>query len=584
MSASDLFEFLGPELLANLRAAVGGDPLHLSPDCDHHPIPCAWVSDNDHSCKINKLCQAWRARDSTYPEGTHPLVQALQSAGCNPLRARMVLAMEGYGMQPQTSTSLINAYKRHEAMKIKTVSKNIKVCDQCRPGTNTYALQGSSYDDGCFFLPVSVAENSGIAQSGKVLCIGAGGELKWCGKDEFMAVSHVWDHGWQGDSEKGICTRVLDMLLTIANLFGLEYVWLDIAMISNVKEVRVMSINSMNLVYSTAKVTVVCDRLLISMAGGSDHERCMAICLCDWMTRVWTMQEAILSQDLVFIFGDCQINGGELLSALIGSAIQPDLHWQQYGAILTLHGMVSALTAPMLDRVRSLARERLTTKSKDLVRAVFPLFKAEWPNPDITMEQGQEVLLRHLGQEGGRLASLHGPIMPKPWSWAPLSIAGTSGAMPNPGSQMFVTPDGLHGRWASWKVTVIGKEPDDSPYVNPNGFGKQLARLTDCCYDFIFFQVEGVDGRFNAHVFSRKENTYPWPNRRLILFRGNNTGSARTLELDYYHLVLRFKQPHSSGLPIFHRVGSIEGSMTPNSSGLLGLAVDPSSNIEGYMV
>ncbi len=72
-----------------------------------------------------------------------------------------------------------------------------------------------------------------------------------------MAVSHVWEHGWQGNSEEGVCSRTLELLLDVAALFDLEWVWLDIVMISGVKEIRATSINSMNLVYSSAKVTVV---------------------------------------------------------------------------------------------------------------------------------------------------------------------------------------------------------------------------------------------------------------------------------------------------------------------------------------
>jgi hypothetical protein len=79
--------------------------------------------------------------------------------------------------------------------------------------------------------------------------------------------------------------------------------------------------------------------------------------LSDWMTRVWTMQEAILSWDLIFLFGDRLVRGEELLWTLIDEAPQPELHWQQYRAIRVFHGMLDAATAPMLDRVRSLAKD-----------------------------------------------------------------------------------------------------------------------------------------------------------------------------------------------------------------------------------
>ena len=117
-------------------------------------------------------------------------------------------------------------------------------------------------------------------------------------------MSHVWSHEWQGVSEDGICSRVLEMLLAVASSFGLEWIWLDVAMISGVEEIRTMSVNAMNRVYSTAAVTLVCDRLILSMKGGTDREKALVVSLSDWFTRLWTMQEALLSQKLVFLQQD----------------------------------------------------------------------------------------------------------------------------------------------------------------------------------------------------------------------------------------------------------------------------------------
>ena len=47
-----------------------------------------------------------------------------------------------------------------------------------------------------------------------------------------MAVSDVWEQGWQGTSEDGACSKTLEALLEVAAQFDVEYVWLDIAMTS----------------------------------------------------------------------------------------------------------------------------------------------------------------------------------------------------------------------------------------------------------------------------------------------------------------------------------------------------------------
>jgi hypothetical protein len=473
-------------------------------------------------------------------------------------------------MTVENSKSVICGYERLKESSSRRLPSGVQVCDQCRPGTNTFTLQGSSYSGTCWPIPVSVIENTAVAQGGKILCIGNGGELRWCGEGEFMAVSHVWEHGWQGDSEKGLCKRLLDMLLHVVSMFGLEWVWLDIAMISRDSVVRAMSINSMDLVYSIAKATVVCDRLLLSMNCGECRERVMMVFLSDWMTRVWTMQEAILSQDLIFLFGDRFMRGKELLRTLIDEAPPPELHWQQYRAIRILHGMLEAATAPMLDRVRSLAKERTASKRTDLVRALYPLFKLKWPDSGTTLEEGQMKLLMHLGEEARKLASMHGPIMPRPWSWAPLTIAGSSGAIQKFG--MYITPNGLHGKWAAWDVEIIGHEGQNSPNIRPNGFPRTHANLTDTCYDIIHLKVDGVTHQFTGCVYYRNEDPFPWTGQKLLLLRANNTRSPRTDPLDYYHLVVVDQRPHSSGETMMHRVGSLEGGLAGQAY-FQGLAV-----------
>jgi hypothetical protein len=191
MSSTNPFEDWDPALLAALRVAVGREPINLAPTCDHAPVICVWKSQQDHSCMIQPLRDAWEKADHIFPSHDDPLVLALDNAGCDPSRARMAINEEGFGMTPASSNSLIRAYRRLGYSIRHPSPVGAQVCDQCRPGTNTFALQGSSYEGSCHFVPVSIESNIDVREEGKVLCIGAGGELRWCGKDEFMAVSHV---------------------------------------------------------------------------------------------------------------------------------------------------------------------------------------------------------------------------------------------------------------------------------------------------------------------------------------------------------------------------------------------------------
>ncbi|KAH0591663.1 hypothetical protein MHUMG1_10604 [Metarhizium humberi] len=577
MSSLNQFEHVDPGFLAAFRVAVGREPINLDPACDHAPVICTWKSQQDDRCKIQPLADAWREADHTYTQQDDPLVLALANAGCDAYRARMVISQEGYGMTPASSESLIGAYRRLGHSIRHPVPVGVQVCHQCRPGTTTFALQGSLYVGSCHFVPVSIGSYIDVVEEGKVLCIGAGGELRWCGNAEFMAVSHVWEHGWQGDSEKGLCSRTLDLLLFVASLFGLEWVWIDIAMVSQEPISRSLAINSMNFVYASSKATVVFDRLLVSMDRGSDRERVMAIFLADWMTRVWTMQEALLSQDLVFLFGDCHLRGSELQSSMIHDPPQPDLHWQQWRAIRSLCIILEGYVTPMLDRICTLSKERLTTKKEDMARAIFPLFGLKWPGRATTLEEGQAKILQHLGNRAARLAPRHGPIMPQPWSWAPLVVAGTSGALLPQGTERPLYPDGLRGQWAAWRVReVLGKV-----HHGRESYNDQLAGLTGTCYDTVKLHVEGTSLKFLGQVFSRPENTWPWTGQELFLVWANNAGTPRTRELDYYELVVKDARPHHSGTVLYHRVGSAAGTLE-NGSGGEGLDVGDFF-LDGYM-
>jgi hypothetical protein len=276
-------------------------------------------------------------------------------------------------------------------------------------------------------------------------------------------------------------------------------------MISSKPISRISAISSMNFVYTASKVTVVFDRLLLSMKDGSDRERVMAIFLTDWMTRVWTMQEALLSRDLVFLFGDCHIHSSELQSSMIYKASRPNLLWQQYIAIKSLCTILEGYVTPTLNRIFTLSKERSTTKKEDMSRAIFPLFNLTWPGRSTTLEEGQEMILRHLGKRAARLAPLHGPIMPQPWSWAPVTLAGTSGFLQPSGDERPLHRDGLRGRWAAWRIVKVLNKID----LGEEGYTQKLARLTGSCYDTTLFQVECTNFKFQASVFSRPENTYP---------------------------------------------------------------------------
>ena len=154
------------------------------------------------------------------------------------------------------------------------------------------------------------------------------------------------------------------------------------------------------------------------MQSGSDREMVLAIGLSDWMSRVWTMQEAMLSTTIIFLQQDRYHIAKEMFTRLMLYCDDgADHHWKQYGALSTLAGIVQN-QVPVLDRIIRSGRQRKTSRREDQVRALFPLFDLSWPGSTTTLEEGQILLLQHLG----RSVFLFGSVgLPSPWNqiWLP---------------------------------------------------------------------------------------------------------------------------------------------------------------------
>lgn len=224
-------------------------------DCDHSPLPCVPVPRIDQRCAIQPMKTLWNTVDRVMEKVEGGILQCdLVKAGGHKARISVGMTKEGFGMT--SATSVLSAFRRCQQAATIRLDHAIQVCDQCKPGTNTFTYYGGKYERCCDRIEVRLAGRP-LHIGERVLCIAANGGVDYCAKGEFMAVSHVWEHGWRGVSEDGICSRVLHMLCKTASQFGLSWIWIDVAMISGVREIRALSVNSMHRVYSSAAVTLV---------------------------------------------------------------------------------------------------------------------------------------------------------------------------------------------------------------------------------------------------------------------------------------------------------------------------------------
>lgn len=441
-----------------------------------------------------------------------------------------------------------------------SVSSDIIVCSQCRPGTNTFTSCASQYKGSCHRVMIPL-DGQALENEGNVLCIGIEGRLKYCGDGEFMAVSYVWSHGWQGCTEDGICSRVLDMLLNAASKFGLDWIWLDIAMVSGVREIRSVTVNAMNRVYSSAAITLVCDRLLLAMNGGTAREKILAMALSDWTTRLWTMQESMLSKCLVFLQQDGYWTVEDMLRKLMDYGDEdPDNHWKLIGAMITLW-IMGVDSDAHFEKMVFLSSNRRTSNPIDMSRAIFPLFKLDWPGVDTTLVDGQIILLNHLGNDACRYAWLHAPIgLPPPWTWAPLNVINAEGPILREELPMRVTPQGLEGTWFAIAVDLKEVEMSDNPQ-DEDSTVRYLARITGTFHDSMTFTMED-NTQFFARVYHNTKDLSIWRGKPLLLLRPPVEDRPEDVTLDYYNLVILDSSTEDEYLSM-HRVGSVIAEVSP---------------------
>ena len=128
---------------------------------------------------------------------------------------------------------------------------------------------------------------------------------------KFVVVSHVWDHGLGNPSGNAMLACQIANLNRFIQKFAdfegrVVYFWIDSLMVPIApRELRKRAVAQMFDTYSAAQWTIVLDRDLMANKAGSGYlEPAMRITRCDWMKRLWTFQEAVMSKTIYFLFQD----------------------------------------------------------------------------------------------------------------------------------------------------------------------------------------------------------------------------------------------------------------------------------------
>lgn len=143
-------------------------------------------------------------------------------------------------------------------------------------------------------------------------------EMRQSFNKPYAIFSHVWTDGFGSETENGMKHCVLYMfsklLETITTLrFGNkarvpEFFWIDTLTIPQgnyFATERRNAIRQMHNLYTRAQYTIVLDLSLMHATAGMGYSSpAMKITMSRWMTRMWTLQEAVLSKELYFVFKD----------------------------------------------------------------------------------------------------------------------------------------------------------------------------------------------------------------------------------------------------------------------------------------
>ena len=165
---------------------------------------------------------------------------------------------------------------------------------------------------------------------------------------------HVWTDGFASSSDKNemnLCVLKLfsnmlerTTLMQAGNTSSVpKLFWIDTLAIPTHKEFptqRIKALRQMHKIYACATSTIVIDLGLMRVTMGSGYSNtAMKITMSRWMTRLWTLQEAVLSRNLFFCFldGVCSMRSLEDLFAREDSELHscvPSLCRTYYDGIL----------------------------------------------------------------------------------------------------------------------------------------------------------------------------------------------------------------------------------------------------------
>ncbi|KAK7464910.1 hypothetical protein VKT23_006118 [Stygiomarasmius scandens] len=292
----------------------------------------------------------------------------------------------------------------------------------------------------------------------------------------YVAISHVWADGLGSITEDGLPACQLRRLSKLTRKLLPEErgaLWMDALCVPGVKEMRKRAIRLMSKTYKDAAFVLVIDAGIRTCSlDTSPEEKLLRVLTSAWMQRLWTLQEALLAQNLFFELADSQlVSLQELIPWDEESCTMDGLKW------LLIREMAPIVifsqdtpTEPVkylflhrtdfdLGSISHALVKRTTSRKEDETLAIASLLGVDVSKLlDVsTHEERMKILLLELQFiPSGIIFSVGEKLSEPGFRWAPRSFLGQMS--PNTDRNALCTSKGLAGKypWFYFDETTIG--------------------------------------------------------------------------------------------------------------------------------
>lgn len=122
----------------------------------------------------------------------------------------------------------------------------------------------------------------------------------------YVAISHVWADGSGGTAEVGLpLCQVWKLAALVSSILPSGAFWMDSLCVPKDPDTRRKALKLMGRAYLDAEIVLVLDSTIKQCsAEASPNELLLHVVLSPWMRRLWTLQEAVLAKEVVFMFSN----------------------------------------------------------------------------------------------------------------------------------------------------------------------------------------------------------------------------------------------------------------------------------------